>query len=534
MTSGSVRSIRVTRRRFTRDLAAAGAGALVLPGLLRGPAHGQAKPGGQLTVALYKDLRTLNPIMGIFGNEWRSTVNLYNNLTRLTASGGVEGDLAESYTAGANSATWTFVLRDGVRFHDGSALGAADVVATIEKILDPKTAAPYKAELGPIAAVRAVDRRTVRIELASPYADLPKALASSMARVVSERGIADFSKLDTTVYGTGPFMLKEFVANERVVMERNPRYFRSGRPYLDRLVLRVLPDTTSQIAALENREVDVIGEVESDAFKRVAGIKGVKAVQVTGGTFNNIVLYVDRAPFDDPRVRKALRLAMDRPQMSEAITGGVGTPADDQPISPAYEYFDKTIPLRKADLAQARQLLKEAGHGSGFEHRLVVSNSPASREKTAVVVQAMAEQISIRFNIELMDNARYGSTIWNKGVASYVGNYGTRPTEDAILSKLSSAAYGIDEGRWVKTEPGKKAEQLILQGRQLSDKGERRKIYGDLQRLGRDDGPFIIPNFFNSLYATQSYVNDWPTRAITTEMRAEGCWLSPEAPGRKA
>jgi peptide/nickel transport system substrate-binding protein len=255
---------------------------------------------------------------------------------------------------------------------------------------------------------------------------------------------------------------------------------------------------------------------------------------VTGGTFNNIVLYVDRAPFDDPRVRKALRLAMDRPQMSDAITGGVGIPADDQPISPAYEYFDKAIPLRKADLAQARQLLKEAGHGSGFEHRLVVSNSPASREKTAVVVQAMAEQIGIRFNIELMDNARYGSTIWNKGVTSYVGNYGTRPTEDAILSKLYSAAYGIDEGRWVKTEPGKKAEQLILQGRQVSDKSERRKIYGDLQRLGRDEGPFIISNFFNSLYATQGYVNDWPTRAITTEMRAESCWLSPEAPGRKA
>ena len=119
-------------------------------------------------------------------------------------------------------------------------------------------------------------------------------------------------------------------------------------------------------------------------------------------------------------------------------------------------------------------------------------------------------------------------------MASYVGNYGTRPTEDAILSKLYSAVYGIDEGRWVKTEPGKRAEQLIVQGRQVSDRGERRKIYADLQRLCRDEGPFIIPNFFNSLYATQSYVNDWPTRAITSEMRAENCWLSPEAPGRKA
>lgn len=534
MPSRDARPPRVTRRQFTRDLVAIGAGALVLPGVLGRPARGEAKPGGQMTVALYKDLRTLNPVMGIFGNEWRSTINLYNNLTRLTPSGGVEGDLAESYSPGPNAASWTFVLRDGVRFHDGSALSSADVAATIEKILDPKTAAPYRAELGPIAAVRAVDRRTVRIELASPYADLPKALASAMARIVSERGIADFAKLDGTVHGTGPFVLKEFVPNERVVMERNPRYFRAGRPFLDRLVLRVLPDTTAQIAALENREVDVIGEVESDVFKRVAAIKGVKAQQVTGGTFNNVVLYVDRPPFDDPRVRKALRLAMDRPQMTEAITAGVGTPADDQPISPAYEYFDKAIPLRKADLTQARLLLKEAGHGGGFEHRLVVSNSPASREKTAVVVQAMAEQIGIRFTIELMDNARYGSTIWNKGVASYVGNYGTRPTEDAIMSKLYSATAGIDEGRWARTEPGKRAEQLLGQGRQASDRSERRRIYGELQRLGRDEGPFIIPNFFNSLYATWTYVNEWPARAMTTEMRAENCWLSPEAPGRKA
>src|SRR5262249_27057475 len=242
MSGETDRSVGVTRRRFTRDLVTSGAGALLLPNVLRGTAHGQAKPGGQLTVAPYnKASAPSTPIRGSCGTGGRTPEHLTNNRPRLTATGGVEGDLAESYTAGANSATWTFVLRDGVRFHDGSALGAGDVVATIEKILDPKTAASYKAELGPIASVRAVDRRTVRIDLASPYADLPKALASAMARIVSERGITDFGKLDTTVYGTGPFVLKEFVANERVVMERNPRYFRSGRPYLDRLVLRVLP-----------------------------------------------------------------------------------------------------------------------------------------------------------------------------------------------------------------------------------------------------------------------------------------------------
>src|SRR5574341_314132 len=141
-------SSRVTRRQFGAGLLAAGAGGLLLPAILGRRAYGQAKPGGQLTVALFKDLRTLNPIMGIFGNEWRACVNLYNNLTRLTANGGVEGDLAESFSATEDGAVWTFLLRSGVRFHDGSPLTSADVVATIDKILDPKTAAPYKAELG--------------------------------------------------------------------------------------------------------------------------------------------------------------------------------------------------------------------------------------------------------------------------------------------------------------------------------------------------------------------------------------------------
>ncbi|HYB56433.1 MAG TPA: ABC transporter substrate-binding protein [Alphaproteobacteria bacterium] len=534
MATSRIGSLNLTRRAFARGLAAAGSAALVMPAILSARAYGEAKPGGRLTVALYKDLRTLNPIMGIFGNEWRTTSNLYNNLTRLTASGGVEGDLAESFTPSQDGAQWTFVLRDGVKFHDGTPLGAADVVATIEKILDPKTAAPYKAELGPIAAAKAIDRLSVRVELSSPYADLPKALAGSMARIVSERGIADFAKLDAAVYGTGPFVLKEFAPNDHVTMERNPAYFRSGRPFLDRLTLRVLPDTTAQTAALENREVDGIADVEADTFKRVAAIKGVNAIQVTGGTFNNIVLYANKPPFDDPRVRMALRLAMDRPQMTDAITGGVGTPAADEPISPSYEFFDKSLALRKPDLAKARQLLKEAGHGDGFAHKLVVSNSPASREKTAVVVQAMAEEIGIRFNIELMDNARYGATIWNKGIESYVGNYGTRPTEDAILSKLYSAKFGIDEGRWADSETGKKVEQLIEQGRQVTDNAGRRKIYAELQRITSDEGPFIIPNFFNSLFAAWSYVNDWPARAINTEMRLEDCWLAPDAPGRKA
>src|SRR5579863_3826813 len=226
------------RRPFTpsrRDIgryAVAGAAGLLLPAPFIRSARAEAQAGGLLTVTLFQDLRTLNPIMGIFGNEWRSTINLYDNLTRITPNGTVEPALALSYEPSDDARAWTFKLRPGVKFHDGSEFGSADVVATVEKVLDPKTAAPYKAELGPIAAVKAVDDLTVRFELSSPYADFPKAMASPTARMVSQRGIADFARLDATAHGTGPFVLKEFVANDHVLMERNPNYYRPGLPYL--------------------------------------------------------------------------------------------------------------------------------------------------------------------------------------------------------------------------------------------------------------------------------------------------------------
>jgi len=518
----------ISRRGFNRGLLVAGAAGLALPAVVR---HGlAAEPGGTLSVAMFKDLRTINPIMGIFGNEWRATINLYNNLTRLTAAGGVEGDLAESFSGSDDARVWTFKLRQGVQFHGGSRLSAADVVATIEKSLDPATSAPYKGELGPIEKVEAVSGQEVRFTLASAFADFPKALATATARIVSEEGIASFEKLDAQAFGTGPFRLVEFVPDDRVVMERNPDYFRGGLPYLDRVVMRVLPDTTAQQTALANREVDAIAEVDASIFKTVSEIAGVTGLRVPGGTFQNVVMLASQPPFDDPRVRRAARLALDREQMALALTEGTGSPGDDHPISAAYEFFDKATPLRKQDLAEARGLMKAAGHGEGVEVELVAANNPAVRERVAVLTQAMAAQVGLSFKIEQMDNARYGSTIWNKGIKGYVGNYGTRATEDAILTKLYHSELGIDEGRWATPE----SNRILDQARGSTDPARRAALYGEFQRLSRDDGPFLIWAFHDSLAAAWDYVEGYPIRAILTDLNLERTALGKDAPGRKS
>lgn len=505
-----------------RGIIVAGAGALASPYIIVPRAWAEEPVrGGELKVALYKDLRTINPLKMQFGNEIRAAANLYDNLTSITRQGEVRGNLAIEFTPSDDARTWVFRLKPGVKFQDGSPFEAADVVATIEALLDPATAAPYKAEIGPVVAAKAIDGLTVRFELSSGSANLPKALTSAAARIVSRAGVKS-GKLDTVAYGTGPFVLKEFVPNDRVIMERNPNYHQEGRPYLDRLVMRVLPDVNTQITALKQREVDVLGDVDTDTVGELTTNPNLNVLQAPGGLFNALVLYADRPPFNNPDVRMALRLTVDRRACMQAIANGAGAPADDQPISASYEFYDKTIPLRNPNIDEARRLLKSAGLGSGFEHRVVVSNSPASREKTAVVLQSMAAQVGIQLDLEIMDNARYGATIVNKGVASYVVNYSSRPTEDGILSKLYSKTNGSDEGRWATPE----TERMLDEARATLHRDKRRKIYSEFQRLARDTGPYILPNFFNVIVATWKNVNDWPIHPISTELKLDGVWLS--------
>lgn len=516
-----INSLPVSRRKV---LVGAAAG-LFMPSLSLLSVRAAERRGGTLRIALYKDLRTLNPLMSTFANEFRTTVNLYNNLFSVSPDGGLGYDLAESFEASSDAKIWTVKLRAGVKFHDGSPLEAEDVVATIEKLIDPQTASAYAKEVGEIASLKAVDALTVRFELKSPTADMPKNLASPVACIVSRAGIANFDKLGVSAHGTGPFKLKEFVANDRVVLERNPHYFVEGRPYLDEVVMRVLPDSSTQLAALRNKEVDVIADVDNDTFTEVTKYPGINAMQMPSGTFNAIVLFADQPPFANPDVRLALKLALDRKVMAEVITNGTGSPADDHPISPNYEYFDKSIEVRQPDLKRARDLLTKAGLKGGFKHRLVVATSPASRERTAVVAQAMASQIGIHLELEMMDNARYGDTIWNKGTASYVANYTIRPTEDAILSKMYSAKAGTNEGRWATPE----SERILDEARASTDPARRRALYAQFQRMARDNGPFIIGNFFSVLVAASNTVKGYPLHPMQADTRLDQVWIEKSA-----
>jgi len=524
--------MRCSRRQFLRATALAGTGlgfSRAIGGRPGAAGAQDAKSGGTLRISATFGLNTINPLLHISGAEWMATRWLYSNLTRLTPKRELAPDLAEAWTPSGNGRVWTFKLRQGVQFHLAREVVADDVVATMQTILDPKTASSYRGEVGPIESVEATAKHTVRFTLKAPFADFPVMMSVPVARIVAREGLGDLKALAGKEFGSGPFRLREFVPGDHITVERFGQYYRAGRPLLDAVTLKIFPEPTTELAAFRSRETDMIWDVSPDLYREVAATAGVDALAVAGGTFANVILPADKPPFNDNRVREALKYSVDRAAMLNAINAGQGELANDQPISTAYRFYAK-LPPRAQDLAKAKSLLRDAGFASGVAFKLVAANSPPIREKTAVVLKEMARPAGFDIDVEVMAYDRYLAQVWNKGVP-YVGFYATRPTADAILMKLYHAKEGLDEGRWAPSHP--EAIQALEQARETLDTERRRRLYAQFQKVSRDEGPFLLPFFRNELSSKWSYVRDFTLSPSNFEVDLEETWLTAEAPRKK-
>jgi peptide/nickel transport system substrate-binding protein len=488
------------------------------------------KHGGLLRVSVTFGLSTLNPIMHISGAEWMATKWMYNNLTRLNAKREPVPDLAESWSAADGAKVWTFKLRQGVRFHHGRDLTADDVVATFTTLLDPKTASPYRGEVGPIDRVEALDKSTVRFTMKTPFSVFPAVVTVPNARIVARDGLADMKALAAREFGTGPFKLKEFVPGDHVTVERFTNYFRKGEPYLDGVTMRVFPDPATELAAFKSKEIDLISGVTPDLFSQVAAQPGAEGLAVAGGTFAAVTLPSDKPPFSDNRVREALKLCVDRNLMLAAINNGQGELAADHPVSSAYAAYSP-LPPRAANIDRARQLMKDAGLANGVTVKLYAANSPPIRERIAVVLKEMAQSVGFNFDVEVMAYDRYLAQVWNKG-AMYVVYYATRPTADAILMKLYHPKEGLDEGRWAPSHPN--AIRLLEQAREIVEPERLRRHYAEFLKISRDEGPFMLPFFTNELNGKWAYVRDYRLSPSSADMVLDDVWLAADAPKKKA
>lgn len=490
-------------------------------------AQAAPKRGGVLRVSVDQAASVIHPLRTRVNPEYLVTELLYSCLTTLAPDMTAEPDLAESWSADPTSTEWTFKLRAGVTFHDGSPCLASDVAATFTAILDPKTASPGRTNVGPIKEVVALDDRTVKFTLNGAFADLPVTVAHICARIVPAKVIAsDLDSLSRTANGTGPFKLVSYEPDRRIIVERNPAYYDPARPLLDRIEVMVYPDRTAEASALISGDIDIMMSATSGEFARLSRANGVKALRIPSGQFLNVNMGCDQKPFSDIRVRRALALTIDREAMVGFVAGGYGTPGNDTPMSPAYHFY-KEQPQRKPNIAAAKQLLAEAGYPNGLDVTMIASDTPSTRTQLGVAIREMAKAAGFRIQVQTMPHATYLDQVWKKG-NFYVGFYNMQATADAIFSLLYTSNAAWNETRWNNAA----FDALVGEARVKTNQAERRALYAKAQELMHEEIPSVIPVFFDLLAAQRSYVQGYVQHPRGSVFRLDRVSLGDGAPRR--
>ncbi|MGE0715130.1 MAG: ABC transporter substrate-binding protein [Alphaproteobacteria bacterium] len=480
-------------------LPAALAAALVLPD----PAAAQ----GVLRIAVGTSLKLLDPAKTTTGEEYIFDNLVFNGLTRMRADLSVEPELAESWTYSPDLKTWTFKLRHGVKFHNGREMVADDVVATYKRILDPATGSGPRSNYEMIETMETPDPYTVVFKLKYAYGGFADILADRQVKILP-RDL--FDQMATAPVGTGPFVYKSYTPGDRLILAKNPNYFEAGQPKLDGVEMRIMPEMSVRIAALQAGDIDVLWELPPEQVKQLKGNAALRVDSVATASWDAAIMNNAIPPFNDPRVRKAFHLAVDKRDVVELTLFGEGAPTH-SPIPPTHPFFNKDIPVTKSDPAAAKRLLREAGHPNGVKVPLVVPVGRPVRERLGVTLQQLAKPAGFDIEIQRVPFARYAAEV--SGIAPfYIDGYFARPTIDT-----GTYPFLHSHGSWNAKlfKYSNKAVDEALDKARLTGKPEEQKpLYVAMQKAMADDPPGYFAYAVNFACAYRADVKDVATHPM--------------------
>ena len=440
---------------------------------------------GTLRVALGTTLTQLDPALTTIGDEYVYVHLLFNGLSKINPDMTVSPDLAESWSASEDLKTWTFKLRNGVKFHHGKPLDADDVIATIQRILDPKTGSRARTNLSMVESVEAVDPLTVRFKLSVSYAGFADIFADRQTRIVPKDRIAELSK---TPVGTGPFVFKSWSPGDRLELTKNPDYFDKGFPKLDAVTLRIIPESAARLAALESGAIDILWSMPYESVEKVKANPNLRADSVATPTWDGVILNNAIPPFNDVRVRKALALTVDKAAIVELALFGQGDPTF-SPIPPSHPYFNKKLKFNPPNIEQARKLLAEAGYPNGFDVSMQVPQEREQRVRVGVAVRDMAKAAGIRIEVQRVPFASYTANVAGKA-PMYVDGYFARPTVDTAVYPFYHSGGSWNNQLWLYKE--KRVDEVLDAARKTNDEKLRAELFGTFQELVEETVPSII------------------------------------------
>ncbi|WP_161958836.1 ABC transporter substrate-binding protein [Ferruginivarius sediminum] len=475
--------------------------------------------GGTLKIGRDQDSNTLDPIFTIENADIWVLNNMNAKLVEVNEDmTGVAPDLAKSWDISEDKTTYTFHLREGLKFSDGSALTASDVEFSLERLRDEKESV-LRSMFQVMEDVKAPDEHTVVIELEHPSAPFLSALAVFSASilpedVVKERG-DDFG---TNPVGAGAFKFKTWERGNRIVLEKNPHYHKDGQPKVDEVQWLVEANDNTRILKLQAGEIDAAIFIP---FSRVEGLQNDPNVQVhldPSSREDHVLINHEHPPLDNVKVRRALYHAIDREGIIDAVLFGHGTVATSfvpkgqmfhNPDTPTYDY----------DPDKARQLLDEAGV-EDLTLEIITAAGNETQQQTAVLLQNMLKQVGIELNIVKQEPGQTWDTIV-QGEYDLSLNYWTNDIIDPD-QKATFSVYGENDAKSYYTRyHNPEVAKLVEKGRTVLDAEKRRDIYYKIQEMAKKDVHWIDLYYSPFRNASHQYVENFhqtPMGRFTLEM----------------
>lgn len=431
---------------------------------------------------------------------------IINGLVKYDKDVKLVGDLAESWEVSRDGLQITFKLRRGVTWHDGHPFTAKDVLFGFQTITDPKTPTAYAEDFRQVKKAEALDDYTFRVTYEKPFAP---ALTSWGNLVVLPKHLLEGKDIAKSEFGrkpvgTGPYRFREWISRDRVVLETNPNYF-EGRPYLDRYVIRVIPDLATMFLELKAGGLDLMG-LTPIQYKRQTDDgffqQSYRKYRYLANAYTYLGYNLLEPKFRDKRVRQALSYAINKEEIIKVVLLGLGVPATG-PYKPGLWFYNPDVKKYPFDPARALALLKEAGwedrdgdgildkDGGPFEFTVMTNEGNPVRQRTAVVIQERLKKIGIRMKIRVIE--------WSAFINEFIDKKDFEATILGWTTGFEPDQYDI----WHSSKTGKKelnfisfknseVDELLEKGRRTFDQKERQAIYFRLQEILAAEQPYTF------------------------------------------
>lgn len=449
-----------------------------------------------LDVALDTPPAGLDPhLVTAFNSVLIATPNIYEGLTGIDADLNITPALAESWDISDDGLSYTFHLRDGVTFHDGSEFTVEDVAASIRRVQSEDIASPLASRISPITGIEVVDPQTVTFTLEEPFAPLLASLAT-IAMVPAEFE-ADAEALQRTPVGTGPFEFDDWQSNSYISLAASDDYYVEGEPKIEEVRFHFVPEPSTAQAGLTSGDYDLLPNIGPATALQLGGNPDVEVQDTRDLAYTLIGMNASAAPLDNPKVRRAVNMLLNRQEIVDAALFGEGVPGG--PLSPALTNWavdTSEFDCYTRDVEGAKALLEEAGVETPVSIKMIVLPRQDARDIAQIAQQQLGEG---GFELELV-NQEIGQFVqdWrNSNFDMFVSANGGAIDPDLYFYRTFYGEGSTNVFQYNDAE----VNELLDEGRSLTDEGERKAVYDELQKKLACEGPVAHIAYANLMTA---------------------------------